>query len=1334
MLSMRAVHAGDGYAYLLSSVASHDDTTRPETRLHDYYDQTGTPPGKWFGRGISGLGETTVSDGSVVEENQMAALFGEGLHPDVEQRVEDGATVASCQLGRQFATYAKGVPVLEAIKRAENEHKKATGKLLSVEDRNRIGLETARPFYAEATGNVDAGAREVLAWLNEEKNKVRQPVAGMDLTFSPAKSVSVVWALADDTTRKAIQDIHERCVRDALAYIEDNLLFTRTGSRGERQIKAAGMMAATFVHYDTREGDPDLHTHCLISNKVQAHESAGLSPADTAKWRALDTRFLFKNSAKAGQLYTRMMNQRLSEELGFALRERTATDGKSSTWEIAGVSDDAIDAFSSRRAMARPVYEQYAAEYTKTHGHQPSTRARYRLWQQAILDTRDAKKPAQALRDHRAAWAEQYDGEALMRQVHAARETRGVFPTADNSADTQDDSFDVAVAELARLAVDDARERRSTFAPRHLHTAMSMRMNQWRFTSEEHEDSVRDAATRYAMAHLVTVATDSPEDLPTALVRGDGMAVDRDLEAVVLTSYATLMEEASVLDRLDTLTAFTAARADIDAALAEHAASTGFALNAGQELLVRHLTETGAQITAGVGPAGTGKTASMAVVARVWEAQGHRVIGCAPSAAAAENLAGDIGTQAHTLASMTYRWRGLVGDSPRDVAALGVDINPGDMLLIDEAGMATTADLAAIVEIAEATGAVVRMVGDPHQLDAVETGGLFRTIVKRDQSVELDQVMRMGSDTEQAEAGLKIRHGDETGLDLYAERGWIHEGLRADMITQAARDFIDDEAQGRTSLLIASTRADVNAANQIIQDARIAAGLIETDTPGAALGTGQCARRGDTILARKNTTIDGVRVLNGTRLTVTRIHKDGTISARTTDGHTRVRLPADYVADHVQLGYAATVHRAQGATVDVTRAVIGAETDRRGLYVALTRGKAQNHVYVATDMSIDLAAEDGHLRMAGDSNAPTGREVLETIVATDAGQVSATQARDEIAEAAHSPERYRELYLSACDMLTHDWRRQVVEPDVRVWLDRLPVTLTEGMDEDKAVERIATAAVALSRHGIDYRELMGAATSDLDGARDVGAVIDHRLRQHLPETHLDLPTLPPRHAATDTQLHTWAENTAAQLTTPARQLRPCDVDLPEKGTVEDTDFTNMDLRGADLTNLRFVNCDFTGAALDAAVLHRTTFKSSSLRGATFTNAQLGEGKRMAMQAQFTHCDLRGADFTDAHLRRATFAMSDATNTCFDRAYIDAVQFDSSDFTAASFTDADVTRLVTVDATTFDDNAPAALHAARDAHEEMTKAIAVDNTTTTTPDDSVSTAVDNFYATDSAFEL
>ncbi|AGG68098.1 MobF family relaxase [Corynebacterium callunae] len=1297
---MRAVHAGDGYAYLLGSVASHDDITRPETSLHDYYEATGTPPGRWFGRGISGLGKTTLAQDGVVEEFQMAALYGEGLHPDAEERVKNGALVKDTQLGRQYPTYSKGVEVLEEIKKAEAQLKKQTGQLLTVKQRSDLALQIARPFYERESGAHNAKPREILAWLNDQKNNVRQPVAGMDLTFSPAKSVSIAWALGDDDTRQAIQDIHTRCVKDALGYIEDNLLFTRTGARSERQIKAAGMLAATFVHYDTRAGEPDLHTHCLISNKVQAAAEAGLSPQDAATWRALDTRFLFKNSAKMSQLYNRMMTQRLSQELGFAFRERVTEEGKASIWEIEGISDELIEQFSSRRLNARPVYERYAADYARTHGHQPSARARYQLWQQAILDTRDAKKKGQSLKDHRETWMGQADVQKIRATIRAARDQRPYFPGHS------DDDYRVCVEDLAREAVDGARQRRAHFSPRHLDTELSMRLNAWRFSTENIEDQVRHDALHFAYEHLIMTVTDTPSaPLPRALLRDNGLTVDRDLESVVLTAHATLAEERRVLDALDELTGYVSTRMDVDQALRDHAANTGFDLNRGQELLVRHLVESGNQVTAGVGPAGTGKTASMSVVADIWRSNGHNVIGLAPSAVAAENLSKDIKSDGRTLASLTYRWRGIVGDRPHDVTALGVDIAPGDMLLVDEAGMATTADLAAIVEIAQETGAVVRMVGDPYQLDAVETGGLFRTIVKHDDSVELDQVMRMGSDDDQARAGLLIRQGDATGLDLYARRDWIHGGQRSDMIDQAVRDHIADLDAGRSGILIASRRADVDIANTLIQQSCIANDDIDVEGRFVDLGTGHRAWCGDTILARKNTTINGVKILNGSRFTVVAIGDDGSVIARHSERNQDVLIPAGYVRDHLQLGYAATIHRAQGVTVDVTRAVVGEETERRGLYVALTRGKKQNHVYVSTDIAIDLESEDGHWHMSGDRAPDTARDVLERIVARDTGQRSAIDIYQQLRTDADSPQRAAQLYGTAHDLLTSQWRREIVEPHIRRVLDQaLPVTIVDELDET-TVERIATAVVDLSRHGIDYTAIDGV-FDGLEGSRDVGAVIAHRLRQHVPEQSTNfVPALPPRFMGMDDELYQWAQATRADIVPAGHKLRELDYVLPEKGIVEGQDFSQVDFRGRDLSNLRFVDCDFTGAAFDNAVFHRTSFKQSTMVDSSFVGVRIGEGDSAFKQTRWIGCDLSGADFTDAHLERTTFATTGICGVDFSRAELKTVSFDGADLSDAIFDEAKISKEVRVLKAELSETAPQILHdKLESAREELFDAL------------------------------
>ncbi|QGU08808.1 ATP-dependent RecD-like DNA helicase (plasmid) [Corynebacterium occultum] len=1291
-MSVRVINAGDGYAYLLDSVAAHDDTSSAGTSLSDYYQATGTPPGRWFGHGITGLGATTIGTGVVVGEVQMAALYGEGLHPDADhQMLHEGATIKDVQLGRRFPLYTQGVPVLGAIKQAEAQFLSAHQRRPTTKERTALGLEVARPHYETAHGVTTSSPREVLAWLNEEKNKVKQATSGVDLTFSPQKSVSVLWALGDEETRQAIEEIHQETVTDCLSWIEDHVLFTRTGHRGERQLKARGMIAATFVHFDTRAGDPDLHTHCLISNKVQADpETPGMSRGDVDKWRSVDASHLLKNSALIGQRYQHLLTQRLNQRLGLEFRPRVTAEEKQPVWEVAGIDDGLIEQFSSRRTMARPVYESYAADYASTHGHAPSDRVRYRLWQQAILDTRDAKKPAQSLAEHRTRWAALADGQVLSAQrLAATAPARQVFPEAGTEA------YQEAVAFLAHQATEDTRGRRAEFYQRHLTTSITMRLHQWRFTSEEVAEQARQDAVDWAREHLIVALTPpADESLPAALLREDGRVIDQDADSVMLTAKATLAEEARVLDAIDEPTAYLATHTSVTQALEKHAAESGLVLNQGQQLLVSHLTESGAQLTAGVGPAGTGKTAAMAVVASLWQAHDRQVIALAPSATAAQHLGADIGTEGHTLASLTYRWRGIIGNHPQSLDHLGVSLTPGDMLLVDEAGMATTADLAALVEIAQTSGAVVRLVGDPHQLDAVETGGLFRTLVKRDQSVELDQVMRMGADTDQAHAGLRLRHGDGAGLDLYHQRGWVHHGARVDMVAGAAQAHLADEQAGHTGILIASTRADVDTANHIIRDTRCERGLVDTEGPQVTLGTGHQAAAGDVILTRRNQTVGGQRVLNGQRFTITQVHADGSLVVTGEQRRRPLVLPGSYVAEHVQLGYAATVHRAQGVTVDITRAIVGPGTDRRGLYVAATRGKKQNHLYVTEDTRIDLESEDGHWHMSGEHHAPNYRDILKDIMARDDGHDSAHDLhRAELAHAT-SPERTKQLLATATGLLTTSWRRTQLEPEVRDLLDSLPATLTASVDEDQAVERIATSAVRLARHGINYRDLVGEATANLEGARDVAAVIAHRLDHYLPDTQPELAALPPRHIGHDVELYDWAHTLHAELAgDTARTLRPLDAPLPERGEIHDRDFRHTDLRGLELSGVKFIDCDFRGAAFDDTDFHQVTFKSCQLQGASFTSARFGVDDGPFRVSPLIHCDLDGADFRDAQLVRLSVTRCSLTNACFTGTILGG-HFHSADFTGVDFTGAQVNAQVGVSDCVLDAHAPAALHQAQ----------------------------------------
>ena len=231
MMSLRVVHSGTGYEYLLRSVATNDGPT-DEPSLSKYYAAKGTPPGRWIGRGLAGFNNANIHVGAEISEENMAALYGEGLHPDADNLMRDGAKVKDIQLGRPFANYTNDIPVLVALRDAERKHRQREKTLLTREQRSDMAQEIGTEFFIEEFGREPESGREVVNWVNRLKDEVRQSVAGFDLTFSPAKSISVLWALADEDTSRRIEELHHRAVAEALEWTEDNALFTRSGKAG----------------------------------------------------------------------------------------------------------------------------------------------------------------------------------------------------------------------------------------------------------------------------------------------------------------------------------------------------------------------------------------------------------------------------------------------------------------------------------------------------------------------------------------------------------------------------------------------------------------------------------------------------------------------------------------------------------------------------------------------------------------------------------------------------------------------------------------------------------------------------------------------------------------------------------------------------------------------------------------------------------------------------------------------------------------------------------------------------------------------------------------------
>src|SRR5450755_1953566 len=362
--------------------------------------------------------------------------------------------------------------------------------------------------------------------------------------------------------------------------------------------------------------------------------------------------------------------------------------------------------------------------------------------------------------------------------------------------------------------------------------------------------------------------------------------------------------------------------ADRQAALAR-AEQRGLVLSGEQADALAHVTD-GRDLGIAVGYAGTGKSAMLGVAREVWEAAGYVVRGMALSGIAAENLESGSGIASRTIASMEHGWQ-----QGRDL------LTTRDVLVIDEAGMVGTRQLERVLSHAAGAGAKIVLVGDPQQLQAIEAGAGFRSIHERHGGAEIGEVRRQREDW-QRDATRDLATG-KTGhaLGAYRSRGMVHEArtreqARGDLIERWDRDR--QASPDRRRIILTHTNDEVRALNEAARERMRAAGNLG-DEVGVAVERG--ARNfasGDRIMFLQNER--GLGVKNGTLGTIEQVSARS-MTVQADDGRS-VRFDLkDY--NHIDHGYAATIHKAQGMTVDRTHVLATPGMDAHSSYVALSR-------------------------------------------------------------------------------------------------------------------------------------------------------------------------------------------------------------------------------------------------------------------------------------------------------------------------------------------------------------------------------------------------------------
>ncbi|HUF94660.1 MAG TPA: MobF family relaxase [Acidimicrobiia bacterium] len=738
-------------------------------------------------------------------------------------------------------------------------------------------------------------------------------VRGYDATFSAPKSVSVLFAVGDDRVRDEVVEAHERAVEAVLAWVEDHA-HTRMRRHGHIMcVDAGGLVVGLFRQHTSRRLDPQLHTHAVISNRVSTPDG---------RWLALDARSMMVDQRTLSALYHACLRSELTRRLG--VEWETPEHGIS---EIAGIPEVVLAEFSQRSSDVERRLEQKLERFRSNLDREPSGKERWRLEREAVLDSRPAKPHGVSLTQLHEEWTERtlqagHDPQRLVRAV-TGRHRR---------LDEIDHQVTTTLGEAALRALGDRQSSwRHAELVRELAGAVPTTVA---VDSVDLTEALDGLADHIADSRCVDISRPIP---PATPLRRDGRPITEAAVDRALTTRAILEEEEELItraqhrkDRQKTRTRTRVIRFGRELTPGQQEAMAAVVGDGGLELIV--------------GPAGAGKTTVLAKAELNLAVQGRQAFGVAPTAAAAEVLATETGMRADTLDKLLTEH--LHPSRPPDPV---FNLVAGTTVIVDEAATASTPKLAALFRLADQHDWRVILVGDPRQFAAVGRGGMFAHLVDSHGAVELDQVHRFHHPWER-QASLRLRAGDPAVLSEYERRGRIHGGTLEQMEAEVVGVWQEARDRGETVALMANSTDTVARLNQLAQQTRVKAK--ELDPNGVRLRVGETMMLvGDEVVTRRNDrrlrTDRGVMVKNRDHWTITEIHRDRSVTLTGRTG--RIRLPADYVAEDLELGYAQTSHATQGRTVDTALLLVDTPTDSRGVYTPMTRGRDANHAYIVTE-------------------------------------------------------------------------------------------------------------------------------------------------------------------------------------------------------------------------------------------------------------------------------------------------------------------------------------------------------------------------------------------------
>jgi conjugative relaxase-like TrwC/TraI family protein len=882
-------------------------------------------------------------------------------------------------------------------------------------------------------------------------------VPGFDLTYRPPKSVSLLWALSDRDTAAQVVAAHDAAVVAAVGYLEREAGYSRRGAGGAETVQVDGFVAAAFRHRTSRANDPLLHTHVLIANVART--------TDDHVWRTLDSRRLYAHAKTAGLLYQAQLRWELTRRLGVAWQP--VINGVA---DIVGVDRPLIAAFSARRAA---IVEKLAVR-----GESSAKAA-----QVATLTTRQPKGVRLAEAELRTRWRR--EAEPLGVDSHWYRTLLG------RTSPRTPEPNRIAEELIDREALT---ARSSTFTRRELLQAVAERLPTGLPVALV--ERLADKVLAHDPTQLVELGpTRGQLTAVDTIRRGDGRLVVADPDGRRYTTRGLLLLEQHAITTALRRTADNVAvvdEVDVDRTLRRRSLSDE------QAVMVRRLTTSGAGVEVVVGKAGTGKTYALDAARHAWNTAGIAVSGVALAARAALELQETAGIRSTTLASLLHRLDTGAGDV----------LPSGSVLVVDEAGMVGTRQLARLLHHAADAHVTVVLIGDPHQLPEIDAGGLYRALATRLPAIELTDNRRQTHAWEQA-ALDELRHGDPTvALDTYRTHGRI---VTADTPHDLRERLVDDwwntaRDDPSGSIMIGLRRGDVDDLNHRARARMHTARRLTGPTLHAG---GIELQAGDRIVCLRNHR--RLDVVNGTRATIRTVHPHQQLLDVVTDDGRPIILDRHYLdAGHVTHGYAITGHKAQGLTVEHTY-VLGSEAlYREWGYVALSRGRQTNRLYqTVLDQHLDEIhthvhqPDDPHVSLAARMARTRGQQPVTPEIAEVAEQWRDLHAR------LHEPDIARARTLAA--------RRATLTRHRQAELDQL----------ERLQRRIDGATAGLGK--LTNRR----AITDLRDEHDARTTALTRLDQQLEELDAERAGVPTHDQIT--QLHEQWRDLSRQLDAAARQ-------------------------------------------------------------------------------------------------------------------------------------------------------------------------------------------------------